>query len=92
MDAFLEIVNAGGKEGLLVGVAVLVIVFGLNKSGVIVTKGQKQTANVVLSVLFAGVGLLDPAFQDVIAASLASLGSALAYEGIRWLINFIKPQ
>ena len=92
MDAFLEIVNAGGKEGLLVGVAVLVLVFGLNKTGVVFTKGQKQTANVVLSILLAGVSLLDPAFQDVIAASLASLGSALAYEGIRWLVNFIKPQ
>ena len=53
---------------------ITIIVFGLNKSGVVFTKGQKQAANVVLSVLLAGVSLLDPAFQDVIAASLASLG------------------
>ncbi len=89
MDAFLEIVKAGGNEGLIVGVAVLVLVFGLNKSGVVVSKGQKQTANIVLSILLAGVGLLDPSLQDVIAASLASLGSALAYEGIRWLASFL---
>lgn len=89
MDAFIEIVKAGGNEGLIVGVAVLVLVFGLNKSGVVVSKGQKQTANIVLSILLAGVGLLDPSLQDVIAASLASLGSALAYEGIRWLASFL---
>lgn len=87
MEVFLELVKANGSQGLFVGFAVLVLVFGLNKSGVVVTKGQKQTANIVLSLLLAGVSLVDPAQGDVVAASIASLGSAVAYELIRLLLG-----
>jgi len=89
MEQFLAIVSANGKEGLVLGVAVLVLVFGLNRSGVAVTKEQKQAANVVLSLLLSGVQLLDPSSQSVVVATIASLGSALAYEAIRWASNWV---
>jgi hypothetical protein len=87
MSDFLSLVGSSGLHGLIVGVGVLVTVLLLNKSEVIVTKGQKQFANITLSILLAGVQLLDPALNDVVAASVASLGSALAYEGLRWLLK-----
>ena len=87
MDAFLSIVQGSGIHGLIIGFLVLVSVFALNKSGVVFTGGQKQLANVVLSLLLSGVNLLDPSFNSVIVATIASLGSALAYEGIRWLAS-----
>ena len=91
MELFLELVKANGVQGLFIGFAVLVAVFGLNKSGVVITGGQKRTANIVLSMLLAGVSLLDPSQGSVVAAAIASLGSAVAYELIRWLISF-TPQ
>lgn len=88
MDVFLELVKANGVEGLFIGFAVLLLVFGLNKSGVAVSGEQKRLANVVLSILLAGVSLLDPSQGEVVVAAIASLGSAVAYELIRWVLSF----
>lgn len=90
MEVFLELVKSNGIQGLFVGFAVLLIVFGLNKSGVVVTKGQKQSANIVLSLLLAGVSLLDPSQADVVTATIASLGSAVAYELLRFVLGLLK--
>jgi len=90
MEAFLELVKANGVEGLFLGFAVLLIVFGLNKSGVVISGEHKRFANIVLSLLLAGVSLLDPSQGDVVQAAIASLGSAVAYELIRWVLSF-KP-
>lgn len=86
MEQFLELVSNSGQLGLSVGVAVLALVYFLNRAGVVASKGQKQAANLILSTLLAGVELLDPELEKVVAASLASLGSALAYEFIRFLL------
>lgn len=90
METFLELVSNNGLQGLFIGFAVLLLVFGLNKSGVVVSKGQKQSANVVLSLLLAGVSLLDPSQGDVVTATIASLGSSVAYEIIRLVLGLKK--
>ena len=48
MDIFLELVKANGIEGLFVGFVVLLVVFGLNKSGLVITGDHKRLANGVL--------------------------------------------
>lgn len=85
MSDFIQLVQANGVLGLIVGLFVLVIVYGLSKGGVVVTGGQKQAANVVLSILLAGLSLLNPEGADVIVAAIASIGSALVYEFIKYL-------
>lgn len=85
MSEFITLVQANGVLGLLVGLFVLVLVFGLSKGGVIVTGKQKQAANVVLSLLLAGVSLVNPQNADVIVAAIASIASALVYELIKYL-------
>lgn len=85
MTDFIQLVQANGVLGLIMGLIVLLTVFGLSKGGVVVTKGQKQSANIVLSILLAGVSLLNPEQGDVIVATIASIGSALVYEGIKYL-------
>lgn len=85
MSEFLSLVQDNGVLGLVLGLVVLILVYGLSYGDVVVTKGQKQSANVILSILLAGVSLLNPENKDVIVASIASIFSALAYEFIRML-------
>lgn len=84
MSDFISLVQANGVIGLVVGLVVLVSVFGLSKGGVVVTGPQKQSANVILSILLAGVSLVNPESSDVVVAAIASIGSALVYELIKW--------
>lgn len=85
MSDFLSLVQTNGVLGLVIGLVVLMTVYALSYGGVVVTKGQKQSANVTLSILLAGVSLFNPENADVIVASIASIGSALAYEFIKFL-------
>ncbi len=85
MEKFIELVQVNGVLGLIVGLIVLVTVFLLSRGGVIVTQGQKQSANVVMSILLAGLSLVNPESSDVVVAAIASIGSALVYEGIRYI-------
>jgi len=85
MQEFLSLVQANGVLGLGVGLAVLLLVYGLSTGGVVATKGQKQSANAILSILLAGVSLLNPDSKDVVVAAIASLSSALTYEFIRFI-------
>lgn len=84
MSEFLELLKVSGPLGAVIGLFVLVLVFFLSRTGVVVTKEQKQYANIVLSVLLAGVNLLNAQTNDVLVAAIASVGSALLYELIRW--------
>lgn len=84
MSDFISLVQANGVIGLVVGLVVLLSVFGLSKGGVVVTGSQKQAANVILSILLAGVSLVNPESSDVVVAAIASIGSALVYELIKW--------
>jgi hypothetical protein len=85
MENFIQLVQANGSLGLFIGMIVLVIVFLMSKGGVVVTQGQKQSANVVMSILLAGLSLVNPESSDVVVAAIASIGSALVYELIRYI-------
>ena len=63
----------------------LLTVYALNAGNVIVTGGQKRSANVILSILLRGV-LLNPESADVVVASIASISSALIYEFVNYLL------
>jgi len=85
MSEFIALVQANGIEGLATGLAVLILVFALAKSGVVVTGDAKRKANLVLSILLGGVSILNPEASEVIVGAIASVASALAYELIRYL-------
>lgn len=85
MEGFIELVKGAGPEGLYVGFFVLLFVYALSAGGVVVTKGQKQSANVVLSILLSGLQLLNPKDEQALIAAIASIASAVAYEFVRWL-------
>jgi hypothetical protein len=85
MENFIQLVQANGVLGLIVGLVVLVSVFLLSRGRVVVTQGQKQSANVVMSILLAGLSLVNPEGSDVVVAAIASIGSALVYELIRYI-------
>lgn len=87
MSDFLALVQAAGIPGLITGLVVLLAVYGLSASGVVVTGDQKRLANVILSILLAGVSLFNPDSVEVVTAGIASLASALVYEFIRFLAS-----
>lgn len=87
---FVEMVKAAGPVGLAVGLIVLVIVFALAKAGVVVTGDQKRIANVVLTILLAGLNFLNPEALDVLVAAIASVGSAALYELLKWIFSKSK--
>lgn len=90
MADFIALVQTNGVEGLIVGLAVLLVVFALSKSKVVVTGDQKRLANIVLSILLGGVSILNPEANEVVVSAIASVASALVYELIRYLNS--KPK
>lgn len=89
MSDFIQLVQANGLTGLFVGFLVLITVYAMSKYGVVVTKGQKQVANIIISILGAGLSLLNPESADVLVAGIASIASALVYELIH---NYSKAK
>lgn len=87
MNEFVNLVLSNGVEGLVAGLVVLLAVYSLSFSGVVVTGDQKRVANVVLSILLAGVSIVNPESQDVIVTAIASISSALLYEIIRYFAS-----
>lgn len=87
MTDFLTLVQSAGLPGLITGLIVLLAVYGLSASGITVTGDQKRLANVILSILLAGVSLFNPSSVDVLTAGIASLASALVYEFVRFLVK-----
>jgi len=85
MSEFLALVTANGIEGLIVGLLVLVAVYLLGTGNVVVTGNQKRVANVVLSILLAGVSLFNPESAEVVVGAIASISSALLFEFITFV-------
>lgn len=85
MSEFLTLVTSNGLEGLAVGLVVLLTVLAMSFGNVVVTGNQKRVANLVLSILIAGVSLLNPESADVVTGAIASVSSALLYEFITFL-------
>jgi len=85
MSEFLALVTANGIEGLIVGLLVLVAVYLLGTGNVVVTGNQKRVANVVLSILLAGVSLFNPESAEVVTGAIASISSALLFEFITFV-------
>jgi len=85
MSEFLALVTSNGIEGLIVGLLVLVAVYLLGTGNVVVTGNQKRVANVVLSILLAGVSLFNPESAEVVVGAIASISSALLFEFITFV-------
>lgn len=82
MSQFLNLVLHNGPEGLGTGLLVLVIVYFMSAGNVVVTGNQKRVANIVLGILLSGVSLVNPSSPDVLVAAIATVSSALVYEGV----------
>ena len=85
MSEFLALVTSNGLEGLFVGFLVLLVVYALSAGNVVISGNQKRLANVVLSILLAGVSLVNPESSEVVVGAIASVASALLYEFIQFL-------
>lgn len=85
MENFLALVTSNGIEGFMVGLIVLVVVFALSASNVVVSGDQKRVANMTLSILLAGVSIVNPQDSQVIVSAIASISSALMFEFIQFL-------
>jgi hypothetical protein len=85
MDLFLSLVQENGLLGLATGLGVLLVVYGLSAGNVVVTQRQKQAANVVVSIVLAGLSLLNPTAPDGVVTAIASISSSLTYEFIRFI-------
>lgn len=92
MEAFLELVKNNGIEGLVVGLFVLGALYVASKSGLAVTHKDKVLGNLILAALGSGLSLQGNTSDEVLVAAIASLGSALAYEGIRYLGKLNAPK
>lgn len=86
MSDFITLVTSNGLTGLIVGLAVLVAVYGMSAANITVTGNQKRIANVVLSILISGVSLVNPESADVVVGAIATVSSALVYEFIQYLL------
>ena len=86
MSDFITLVTSNGLTGLIVGLAVLVAVYGMSAANITVTGNQTRIANVVLSILISGVSLVNPESADVVVGAIATVSSALVYEFIQYLL------
>lgn len=92
LDQFVQLIQNSGPLGLAVGAIVLVAVYALTASKVVVTTEQKQAANVVLSLLLAGISLYGENSEAALAAVIASVASSLVHLGLKWLLrSSLKP-
>lgn len=89
LDQFVELAKANGTIGIVVAVVVLVLIYLAKFSGLIKNGNVARIVNVVLAVVFGGYQFGDNG--AAIVTVIASLGSALLYQLIEYLIGRFKP-
>ena len=89
-QALIEALQGFGLPGLGVAALVLVGVFLAKRGGLVATGNQARFANILLAAILSGLSG-DPAAESALNAALASVLSALAYEGIRFLSDKVSP-
>lgn len=88
---FVSLATQYGWQGVLFALVVLALVYFARINGLVVDGNGARIANVVLSAILTGLNPLDPSAPDAIVAVIASLGSALLYELIRWANSRLNP-
>lgn len=91
-DQFVSLAGSFGWQGLAFAVVVLVLVYIARINGLVVNGSNARIANVVLSAILSGLNPLDPDVEKAIVAVIASLGSALLYEFIRFAQKKLEEQ
>lgn len=91
-DQFVSIASSFGWQGLSLAIIVLVLVYVARINGLVVNGANARIANVVLSAILSGLNPLDPSAEQAIVAVIASLGSALLYEFIRFAQKKLEEQ
>ena len=75
----------GGVNGLMLGVAVLVVVYLLKRARMTVTGDQARLANIAFSTLFSGLASDPTSLEAQITATITLLVSALLHEFYEWV-------
>lgn len=83
-DYLVRLIEQFGWEGVVLAGIILALIFGARLLGLIEKGSESKWANLVLGAVLSGT-IADPSGRNVIEWALLSLGSAGAYEGIRFL-------
>lgn len=82
-QTLVDVLSAFGLPGLLAALVILIGVFVARQSGLVATGNQARIANLVLSVIIAGLSD-NPMAEGALLAVLSSLLAALAFEGLKY--------
>ena len=91
-DQFVSLASQYGWQGLAAALGVLVLVYLCRINGLVISGANARIANIVLSAIISGLNPLDPEASHVLVAVIASLGSALLYEFIRFAQKKLEEQ
>jgi len=89
MNEFVQTLSSAGLPGMVAALVVLLIIFIAKKGGIVATGNQARFANVALGAITYGLSNA-PEAEAALTALIASLLSALFYEGIQWSGAYIS--
>lgn len=88
---FATLASSFGFTGVAVSAVIFLLILILRASGVVATGNHARIANLALSVILSGLSE-DPAQQTALMAALMSVLSALMYEFVRYIGQYIQIQ
>jgi hypothetical protein len=91
-DQFISLAGEFGWQGLALAVIVLALVYIARINGLVIDGKWARVANVVLSTILSGLDPFNPQAPEALVAVIASLGSALLYEFIRFASKKLEEQ